>query len=284
MKVLVLGANGMLGSTLLRVLSEFSDWLVTGTVRSESVRSFFAAPLAQRLISNIDLTNTDSLTHLFREIRPNIVINCAGLTKHVPAGMDKLSALTLNALLPHRLAEYCGMVGARLVHISTDCVFSGTRGDYSEEDQPDAQDLYGRTKLLGEVDYSHAITLRTSIIGHELHSPHGLIEWFLSQKDRCKGYTRAIFSGLPTVVLSAIIRDVVVPRADLHGVYHVAAKPIAKYDLLQLVAQTYGKAIDIIPDSELKLDRSLNGNRFCAATGWDAPSWPDLVKTMNDYR
>lgn len=148
----------------------------------------------------------------------------------------------------------------------------------------DAKDLYGRSKYLGEVSYHHAITLRTSIIGHELQSAHGLVGWFLSQQEKCRGYTRAIFSGVPTVVLAKIIRDVVIPRPDLHGVYHVAAQPISKYDLLDLVAKVYGKQIEIIPDDKLVLDRSLGAARFHEATGYTAPEWEEMIKLMYAYK
>jgi dTDP-4-dehydrorhamnose reductase len=162
-------------------------------------------------------------------------------------------------------------------------VFSGERGNYRESDPSDAEDLYGKSKFLGEVAYPHSITLRTSIIGHELQSAHGLLGWFLTQRERCNGYTRAIFSGLPTVVLAQIIRDVVIPRPDLSGVYHVAAQPIAKFDLLNLIAAIYEKKIDILPDEKLSIDRSLNADRFREATSYVAPEWSALIKTMRAY-
>ena len=228
----------------------------------------------------------------------------------------------MNALLPHRLARLCELVGAKLIHVSTDCVFSGARGNYGETDPSDAADLYGRSKLLGEVDYPHAITLRTSIIGHELASAHGLVGWFLSQQGSVRGYTRALFSGLPTIELAHVIRDVVLPRmlpdrlpalsprldsmaqsatqsatqstaqsaqqvhavAPLCGLYHVAAAPIAKYDLLKLVAHVYGKDIHVVADDQLVLDRSLNAERFLAATGYSAPDWTELVTRMHDFQ
>jgi dTDP-4-dehydrorhamnose reductase len=169
------------------------------------------------------------------------------------------------------------------VHISTDCVFSGAKGGYMEEDAPDARDLYGRSKLLGEVDCPHAVTLRTSIIGHELNSAHGLIGWFLAQQGNVKGYTRAIFSGLPTYELARVIRDLVLPRAEMHGLFHVASRPISKYDLLHMVNQEYGKGLKIEPDDHLKIDRSLNANRFLEATGYKAPDWPDLIAQMREF-
>jgi dTDP-4-dehydrorhamnose reductase len=187
-------------------------------------------------------------------------------------------------MLPHRLARLCKLAGSRLIHVSTDCVFSGAKGGYVEEDASDAQDLYGKSKFLGEVHDAHTITLRTSIIGHELQSAHGLIDWFLSQQGRCKGYRRAIFSGLPTVVLAKIMRDVVIPKPELSGLYHVAAEPIAKLDLLTLVARQYNQSTNIVPDDGLVIDRSLSADRFRQATGYVAERWPELIKQMHAYK
>jgi len=266
------------------VLSEKKDWQVYGTVRSENSKRFFPADIACRLISGIDVEQNDSLMQAFIRVRPDVVINCVGLIKQLADAEDPLQAIPINALLPHRLARLCELSDARLIHMSTDCVFAGDKGGYRESDSSDAKDLYGRSKFLGEVAYPHAVTLRTSIIGHELQSAHGLVGWFLTQQERCKGYTRAIFSGLPTVVLAQIICDVVIPRGDLSGVYHVAAHPISKYDLLKLIADIYGKSIEVEPDDGLVIDRSLNADRFKEATGYVAPDWRNLVKSMHSYQ
>lgn len=284
MKILVLGASGMLGNAVIRVLSEKADWQVYGTVRSEGAKRHFHPDIAGRLLAGVDVEQHDSLVQAFTRVRPDAVINCVGLIKQLAEADDPLQAVPINTLLPHRLARLCELTGARLVHMSTDCVFSGTKGAYLESDPSDAKDLYGRSKFLGEVDYPHAVTLRTSIIGHELQSAHGLVGWFLSQRESCKGYTRAIFSGLPTVELARVIRDVVIPRPELHGVYHVAAQPISKYELLKLVAQVYGRQIEVVPDDKLEIDRSLNADRFRDATGYVAPGWPDLIEEMHAYK
>jgi dTDP-4-dehydrorhamnose reductase len=186
-------------------------------------------------------------------------------------------------MLPHRLARLAALVDARLIHVSTDCVFTGKKGDYRESDVPDAQDLYGRSKLLGEVDYPNAITLRTSIIGTELRDAHGLVGWFLAQRGSVKGYSKAVFSGLPTVALAHVIRDYVLPNPALRGVWHVSAAPIAKYDLLKLVAAEYGMDIDIVPDDTLVIDRSLDSSRFRLETGWKPLSWPTLIASMRQF-
>jgi len=283
-KILVIGASGMIGSTVLRVLSENKNWEVFGSVRTVSAKRFFSADIASRLIEGIDVVHPDSLMKILDLVRPGVVINCAGLTKHKPEAEDPLISLPINTLMPHRLAMLCKLVGSRLIHVSTDCVFSGQKGAYTEDEFTDARDVYGKSKALGEVEYPHAITLRTSTIGHELQSRNGLLNWFLSQEGHCKGYTRAIFSGLPTMIFAQVLRDVVIPRKHLSGLYHVAAQPISKYDLLKLIADVYGKTIDIIPDDTVVIDRSLNANRFQSVTGYIAPDWAELIQIMYAYQ
>jgi dTDP-4-dehydrorhamnose reductase len=284
LKVLVLGASGLIGSTTLRVLSERSDWQVYGSIRSDSIRPFLPKISADKLISNLDVDNLSSIIQTISEIRPDVVINCIGATKHKKEGNSPLNAIALNALLPHRLAQVCTLAGARLIHISTDCVFSGKDGFYSESSFADADDVYGRSKALGEVTYGGALTLRTSTIGHELQSNYGLLNWFLSQESSCKGFSKAMFSGLPTVVFAQIIRDVVLKNTQLTGLYHVAAAPINKYDLLQLIAKIYKKEINIECDDSFIIDRSLDASKFNQATGYNPPTWQDLIETMHQYQ
>lgn len=280
---MVIGATGMLGNAMMRVLSEKADWMVYGTVRSVNAKRLFQPDIATHLIFGVDVEQHDTLIKAFTRVRPDVVINCVGLVKQLADADDPLQAIPINSLLPHRLARLCELTGARLVHMSTDCIFNGEKGNYCETDPSDAKDLYGKSKYLGELAYPHTVTLRTSIIGHELQSAHGLVGWFLSQQERCNGFTKAIFSGLPTVVLAQVIRDVVIPCPDLSGVYHVAAQPVSKYDLLKLIASVYRKSIEIVPDDRLVIDRSLNADRFREATGYVAPEWPTLIKTMHSY-
>jgi dTDP-4-dehydrorhamnose reductase len=272
----------MIGSTMFKVLRESSELAVWGTLRSGHDRRFFNQADARQLIDSIDAFHSDALLKVFATIRPNVVINCVGLTKHRPEADDLLQSLELNAALPHRLARMCEAAGARLVHVSTDCVFLGSTGSYLESDIPDAQDFYGKSKSMGEVVLApNTITLRTSTIGHELHTRYGLLEWFLSQEMQCKGFSRAIFSGLPTVVFAQIVRDIVLPRPTLHGLYHVSAKAINKLDLLRLIAKVYKKKIDVVRDDSVVINRSLDGARFSAATGYVAPDWEELINLMH---
>lgn len=284
MKILILGASGMLGNAMMRVMAETGEHDAWGTARSEAVKRHFSAQLGEHILAGVDVENGDALAQVFAKVRPEVVVNCIGLVKQLADADDPLMALPINAMLPHRLARLCDLVGARLVHVSTDCVFNGTKGGYRESDPSDAEDLYGKSKFLGEVAYPHTITLRTSIIGHELASAHGLVGWFLKQEGSVKGYRQAIFSGLPTVELSRIVRDIVLPRPALSGLYHVAAAPIAKFDLLKLIASAYGKTITIEPDDRVMIDRSLNADRFRKVTGYVAPAWPDLVAQMRDFK
>lgn len=284
MRVLVLGASGMLGSMMIRVLSEKKDWYVLGTVHDEKVKQLFSTSLSERLIFNIDIEHFDAIVKFLDSVRPDVVINCAGLTKHKSGTEDPLVSVPINTLMPHRLAGLCKLIGARFIQISTDCVFSGEKGGYTEDDFADARDVYGRSKILGELHFPHTLTLRTSIIGHELQTAFGLLDWFLSQERQCKGYARAVFSGLPTVVFSQVIRDVVIPHTELSGLYHLGAQPISKFDLLQLIAEVYGKTIDIVRDDQLVIDRSLNSTQFELATGYVAPEWPELIKLMHTYK
>ena len=282
-KVLVLGATGMLGNAVLRFFAESSGYEVVGSARSRSALRLMPEKLSHRVICGVDVENMDSLITLVAKVRPNVLINCVGLVKQLAEAADGLAAIPINALLPHRLAQLCNLANIRFIHISTDCVFDGTKGMYSETDISDAKDLYGRSKYLGEVDGPHAVTLRTSIIGHELDGAYSLVGWFLAQQGRVKGFRRAIFSGLPTVELARVIRDHVVPRPELHGLYHVSAEPINKFDLLTMIAKDYGKTIEITPDDKVVIDRSLDSSRFREATGYQPQTWPEMVRRMREF-
>jgi dTDP-4-dehydrorhamnose reductase len=282
-KILVLGASGMLGNAVFRFLADSPNHIVYGSVRSTRALSLFAPDRRGQIVVGSDALEFDSLTRLFALTRPDVVVNCIGVVKQLAEAEDPLIAIPINSILPHRLACLAAAVGARLVHMSTDCVFSGKKGMYREADFADCHDLYGRSKYLGEVDYPHAITLRTSIIGHEMTSKQGLLNWFLAQEGQVKGFTRAIFSGLPTVEIARVIRDFIIPNTDLHGVYHVSAEPISKFELLGLIAQVYGKSIDIAPDARLVIDRSLDSSLFRAASGYVPPSWASLLQSMHRF-
>jgi dTDP-4-dehydrorhamnose reductase len=283
-KILILGVSGMLGSTIFKYFSMKPELEVFGTARSEKIKKYFPCNLRNKIIFDVDVENAAKLEALFFRIKPEIVINCIGVIKQLDISNNPLVAIPINALLPHRINKICNIMGSRLIHFSTDCIFSGNKGHYVESDFPDAIDLYGRSKLLGEVNSNNAITLRTSIVGHGIDKKIGLIDWFLSQKTNVLGYRQAIFSGLPAVEIARIIFNFVMPMPNLHGVYHLASLPISKYELLKLVAIEYDKKIKLIDDETVKINRVLNAKKFNDLTGYIPPSWKDLVKEMHDFR
>ncbi|MEA2072429.1 MAG: SDR family oxidoreductase, partial [Campylobacterota bacterium] len=209
--------------------------------------------------------------------------NCIGIIKQLPIAKDPLTAITINAQLPHRISLVARSANARLIHISTDCVFNGVDGKYVEEDSSNAEDIYGKTKYLGEVTYPHCITLRTSIIGHELKTEFSLIDWFMSQKDEINGFTKAIYSGFPTYEMVNIITNYVIPNDTLSGLYHVSSEAISKYDLLMIMKDVYKKDITIKPYDDFVLDRSLDSSKFMKVTGYKAPLWKSMLEDMHNH-
>ncbi|MBN8942268.1 MAG: SDR family oxidoreductase [Rhizobiales bacterium] len=279
MRVLILGGDGMLGH---RLLAEFGrNHTVAVTLRGaiELYRPFglFVPELS---FDGVDARSQDALVRVMDAFRPEVVINAIGLIKQRDNADDKLAALEINAVLPHRLAAQCRTNGSRFIHISTDCVFSGQRGNYRENDIPDAQDTYGRTKFLGEVGDPDGLTLRTSIIGRELSRKHGLLEWLLAQRGSVRGYARAIFSGLTTHEFGRVIRMMVEQHPQARGLYHVASKPIDKFSLLQLLRVELDLPVDIVPDHAVVIDRSLDSTRFDGRFSYRAPSWVDMAAEL----
>lgn len=277
MKLLILGGAGMLGHKLWQTAAPRVDtW---ATVRDAAALPDDAFDRA-RLIAGVQAEQFDTVVRALATARPDVVVSCIGVVKQRGEAKNPLVSIAVNSLFPHRLAALCRAAGARLIHISTDCVFAGRTGGYREADDPDATDLYGRTKHLGEVAGPGALTLRTSIVGRELSTSQGLVEWFLAQPGRVPGYTRAVFSGLTTLELSRVILRLIESHPGLEGLYHVASAPITKYDLLVLLDRGYGRGLAIEADDAVRIDRSLDGSRFRAAAGYDPPAWSEMVAEM----
>jgi dTDP-4-dehydrorhamnose reductase len=285
-RILVLGGTGMLGHKMFqRLRKRFPETYCTirGSIDDLPVRNIDVFH-SGHVLEHRDLADLTALERFFAEHGPQVVVNCVGIIKQRPASKQVVPSIFTNALLPHQLTEICGRWDARLIHFSTDCVFSGQRGDYRESDIADATDLYGRTKSLGEVDSGNALTLRTSIIGRELIHFQSLLEWFLTQNHRrVSGYRHALFSGLTTNQLADLVGDLIEQHPDLCGLYHVASQTISKFDLLCLLRDAYELDIEILPDDEFSCDRSLRGDKFEAATGYICSPWRELVaQLVND--
>lgn len=280
MRVLILGGDGMLGHRLLSELG--ADHAVTVTLRRDlEDYERFGIFSPDNSIDRIDAHDPMRLLDAVGTVRPDVVINAVGIVKQRNESADIVQSLEINALLPHRLAGICRAAGARLIHISTDCVFKGDRGGYRETDTADATDTYGRTKLLGEVGTPGCLTLRTSIIGLELHRKRSLVEWYLQARGEIPGFTRAVFSGFTTNELSRVIRRLIEGHPDLSGVYHVASAPISKCKLLtDLTALLSRSDVSVVPDDDFLCDRSLVAERFAEVIGYSPPEWPTMLEEL----
>ena len=280
MRLLILGGSGMLGHQLWRGLHAQHDTWVTlrRPVADFAVHNLFDEAKAIQLD---DITDDTALERALGQAKPEAVINCVGLIKQRDEASDEALTLRVNAEFPHRLAKHCGEAGARLIHFSTDCIFAGTKGNYTESDPSDAADLYGRSKHQGEVADAHSVTLRTSVIGHELGTNLALLDWFLSQRGQAiSGFTKAIYSGFTTLEMARIVDRILTQHPALSGVWHVASESISKFALLQLCREKLGWEGVIEPNDEFVCDRSLNADRFNQATGYTPPSWETMISEL----
>lgn len=281
MKVLVLGATGMLGHKLLQRLGQGHEtW---GTVRTDPRDAPEIAGIARsRLIGGVAATDLGSIRRALDLVGAQAVLNCIGIVKQIDAGKDAVASIGINALLPHQLSLLCAQAGARLIHFSTDCVFSGVGGPHLETDPPAPTDLYGRTKLLGELEDPHCVTIRSSIVGRELSRGTGLIDWFLAQRGgQVRGFRQALYTGLTTLAMAEVVRLILEAHPHLSGIWQVSADPIDKCSLLELVDRVYGLGIHIEPDTDFHCDRRLDSSRFRQATGWTPPTWPAMIEAMH---
>jgi dTDP-4-dehydrorhamnose reductase len=280
MRILILGGDGMLGHRLLRHLARNHEVRVTVRQPLEAYRSYRLFDRANTF-DEVDAREPGALPGVIGEFAPDAVINAVGVIKQRRDAQDGVLSVQVNSLFPHLLARLCEARGARLVHLSTDCVFSGGKGNYTETDRPDPVDVYGFSKLLGEVIRPHALTLRTSMIGTELARKTGLVEWFLSQRGKMiKGYRKAIFSGFTTAELARVIERLVTSHPQAAGLYHVSAAPISKFDLLSRLNDRLDLGIRIEPDEAVALNRSLDSSRFRGEFGYAPPSWDAMLDEL----
>ncbi len=280
MKILILGGDGMVGHQLFLGMRERHDVRVT-LRQSKDIYKDLNLFNASNSYYEIDAAEADHLTSILDEFQPDAVINAIGVIKQRPSTKDTIANIVVNALAPNQIEVLCSQRNIRFVHFSTDCVFSGSKGNYKETDLSDAKDVYGKTKYLGEVNTPSSITIRTSFIGLELNRKASLLEWFLSQSGRIKGYRKAIFSGLTTIEMSKVVEMVLVKFPELHGVWHVASQPINKYELLTRISTALNrKDVEVEPDDQLICDRSLNAETFYEATNYKQPAWDHMIADL----
>ncbi len=275
-----MGGSGMLGHKLIQTWQDkFDLWTTVRTKYGEYEK--YGIFNREKTIENINIENIVSVEKAINELKPDVIVNAVGIIKQLPTAKNVIKTLTGNSIFPHQLLEISDHIGSRLITISTDCVFSGTKGQYTESDVADALDLYGKSKFLGEVTADNCLTIRTSIIGRELNSSHGLVEWFLSNEEKSlKGFSRAFFSGFPTIVFADILADLIENHPKLHGLFHVSSDPISKYDLLKLVINAYRVNVEIEPFDDFEIDRTLDSTKFREATGFTPDSWREMIERM----
>lgn len=279
MRILILGGNGMLGHQLFKHLAE--DHEIKVTLRQDlSEYEKFNLFHPDNSFSGINVRSADQLIEVLGEFQPQAIVNAVGIIKQRSSARESIPSLELNSLFPHRLAILCKTINARMIHLSTDCVFSGKKGNYREDDPSDALDLYGKSKYLGEVNEQHCITLRTSMIGRELSRKKSLLEWFLAQKGSIKGFKKAIFSGFTTQELSRIIEMILTQHPYASGIYHVSSDPISKFDLLSLIKRGLNLPVKIIPDKSFVCDRSLDSSKFSQEFSYNPPTWEEMIKEL----
>jgi len=285
MRIIVLGSTGLIGNTITKFFLNQSKYETFGILRDLEKISFFDNRYHKNFIHIDNILDFEKFEKILIKLKPKLIINCLGITNKFLKNNFKSveESIKINALFPRRLHEICSKIDVRLIHLSTDCVFSGRKGSYKEDDIPDPLDIYGRSKLLGELNYSNSLTIRKSVIGHEFLSRNGLLEWFLNKKETVEGYKNAIFSGLTVLELAKIIDQYIIPNKKLSGIIHVAGNPISKYELLHLISIEYQKKINIIPNESLKIDRSLNSKLFNDKTGYQMKDWKELISTMREF-
>ena len=276
--VLILGASGMLGHMLVRVFSPHHR--VIGTTSSQYNSGSLLAKLLDRdsWIGGIDVRSLNRVDELVREIQPDVVINCVGVIKQKMESSNITDAITINSLFPHHLASLCESQNCRLIHFSTDCVFDGAPGIKKVSDTPNATDIYGTTKRLGEVDYGDPITIRSSIVGAQIVGNESLFQWAISQKGKSiKGFTGALYSGLTTMTMSKVILEIVDNFPQLSGIQQIASEAITKHDLLRKLNAALGLNLDICADNTIIYDRTLDGSEFVEQTGVRIPTWDEMI-------
>ena len=282
MKVLIIGGTGMLGHKAAQILKRKKKLDVYATVRSNFQKIERLAIFDKtNTFENVDVENHQTLKDIINGLKPEFILNAVGIIKQLESSKDVIKTLTINAIFPHRLAELAAETGAKVITVSTDCVFRGDKGNYKETDVSDATDLYGKSKNLGELIGENCLTVRTSIIGREIGSAHSLVEWFLSNRGgKVKGFTNAIYSGFPTVVLAELIADLIIEQPDLNGLYHVSSRPINKYELIKLINEKFDARVEIEPFDDFYIDRSLNSEKFQNETGFAPPEWETMIERM----
>ena len=277
-RILVFGGDGILGTHIYLALKDTHELGLTVHSSAQSLppKLFNEATV----IHSVAAEDKQAVAAAIDSFSPDWVVNAVGLVKRNLAN-DPLASLEANTVAPHILAHLCAERSTRLLHFSTDCVFSGTKGAYTVEDIPDCQDWHGRCKALGEPKGEHVLVLRTSFIGLELACKKSLVEWFLSQRGSVPGYRKAIWSGLTAIEIGRLVGRLVQRAEPLSGLWHVATPAISKFELLASLNSRLGdRGVTVVPDDSFVCNRSLDGSAFAQQTGYQPPSWNEMLDEL----
>lgn len=281
MRILILGVSGLIGHKLLQELSE--NFEVFGTLHKTKLHygnlSLFSS---KNIIECVDVANFEILKGVFFAVNPDVILNCVGITKRKIDENNPLEVLTVNSVFPHQLANWAKTNKKRIIHFSTDCVFDGKVGNYNESSLTTADDIYGRTKALGEINYNHTLTIRSSFIGQELFDKTELLDWFLAQNGKqIKGFTNTFYSGVSTIFMANVVANIILNYPNLSGLYQLAPdKPISKYDLLCLAKEAFDVNVEIIPESEHVHLPTLDASKLKREISIEVPSWNEMMKEL----
>ena len=282
--IIIIGANGMIGNCLFKYLSLKKKYQVYGFVRNKMILNHENKLIDKKKLIEVQILGNNNFKKVIQDLNPEVIINCAGIVKQNPLIKNIPLTIELNSLFPHNLNLICKELNCRLIQLSTDCVFSGRKGNYKENDYADANDLYGRSKFMGEINDKNCLTIRTSFIGHELKNKWGLLSWFISQEKKVNGFKNSIYSGLTTLEIAKIIYKFVLPNKEINGLYHIASKPIDKFSLLEIINEIYQKDITIKKDYSLINDKSLDFSKFREVTGYEPIEWAYALKELKNFQ
>ena len=284
MKIIVLGASGLIGSYMFRELSKTFETF--GTIRKSKIKyKDIALFKSNKIIDNIDILNLDNLNKLLESLKPNIIVNCIGVTKRKISD-NLLDVIKINSIFPHELVKWGLINSARIIHFSTDCVFNGLTGNYNEKSNTNAFDIYGKTKALGEIQYDNCLTIRSSFIGRELFDKTELLEWVISNNGKkIKGFKKTMYSGVSALFLSKFIKNIINDHIKLNGLFQLSTDiPISKYDLICLIRDCFDLNIEIIPENNKYHCPTLDNSKLKNKMNFEIPSWKEMLVELKNNK
>ena len=278
MKIFITGIDGMIGHKIAQSLSK--EHTIIGSSR-KNIKSEDLGINDCELITHDFLK--DDILEILDKINPEIIVNCAGITIRRGINDNYDNTILLNSNLPHIIDDWTERNQSKLIHFSSDCVFSGKKGNYLDESIPDATDLYGLSKSRGEVKSKNTLTIRCSIIGREIFNHTELFEWIYSMRGKqIKGYNNVLYSGVTSIWMGRVLKKILKYHTELSGIYNISSEPITKYSLLNLINEHFKLGIEISRDNKIKSNKVLISKKFTEITDINPPNWDDLMTELKE--